>query len=226
MSGPTLASLPRRPEAMLLDFDGVILVSAELKTRAFAKVYADEDPEKVTEVIAYQRAHGGVSRLEKFVHYENNIFGRPATETRVRELADRFVGIALDDVLRAPFVAGALDFLEATCRETRLHVVSGTPETELRRIVEDRGLSRFFRSVAGAPETKYDAFARILDEEGIAADRALAVGDSTTEFDAARALAIPFLGVLDEDGVSAFPPDVPVVADLSGVAAGLGFGQG
>ncbi len=39
----------------------------------------------------------------------------------------------------------------------------------------------------------------------------------------ARSLGIPFLGIRDEEGGSAFPPDVPVLASLAGAAAALGF---
>ena len=223
MTGAGLAPLPRRPSVMLLDFDGVVLVSAEVKTRAFAEIYRDEDPNLVAAVVAYQRAHGGVSRREKFIHFETDLFGRHVNDDRLRALCDRFTAIALRQVLAAPFVAGAEDFLERTHRASRLHVVSGTPEGELRHIVAERGLDRFFRSVVGAPTLKRDAFARILKAEGVAPGNALAVGDSTTEFDAARTLGIPFLGLLDERGVSSFPRDVPALPTLVGAAAMIGF---
>lgn len=223
MTEASLSSLPERPDAMLLDFDGVILVSANIKTRAFAEVYKDEDPAKIEQVLSYQRAHGGVSRREKFIHYETVLFHRPATEARIQALCDAFERIALDRVLAAPFLPGALEFLETASRASRLHVVSGTPQDELAAIIAARGLARFFRSVVGAPTRKAPAFAQILRADAVAPARALAVGDSTTEFDAARSLGIPFLGVLDEDRVSAFPGDVPVVASLLGTAAALGF---
>ncbi|MBB5220417.1 phosphoglycolate phosphatase-like HAD superfamily hydrolase [Amaricoccus macauensis] len=223
MTDTALLSLPRRPAAMLLDFDGVVLVSAEIKTRAFAEIYRDEDPAHVAGIVAYHRAHGGVSRDEKFRHFEATLFHRPADQARVAALSARFTDIVLSAVLAAPFVDGAEDFLEATCDASRLHVISGTPEEELRHIVAARGLERFFHSVVGAPTLKRDAFARILAAEGVAPERALAVGDSTTEFDAARSLGIPFLGIRDEEGGSAFPPDVPVLASLAGAAAALGF---
>lgn len=222
-TGTGLASLPHRPAVMLLDFDGVVLVSAELKTRAFAEIYRNEDPALVAEVVAYQRAHGGVSRREKFIHFETELFGRPVDEDRLRALSEQFTAIALRQVLAAPFVAGAEGFLECTHRASRLHVISGTPEDELRHIVSERGLGRFFRSVVGAPTLKREAFSRILQAEAVAPGAALAVGDSTTEFDAARALGIPFLGLLDEQGASAFPPGVPVLPSLTNAAAGLGF---
>ena len=223
MSGRPLSLLPRRPDVMLLDFDGVILVSANIKTQAFAEVYRDEDPAKVAKVIAYQRAHGGVSRREKFIHFEDAIFGRPATEARIQALSENFSRIALDRVLQAPLVSGAEDFLEATCRASHLHVISGSPQDELLYIVSERGLARFFRSVIGAPTQKPEAFSRIIRAHAVPPERVLAIGDSTTEFEAARSLRIPFLGVLDEDHASAFPADVPVVASLVGAASALGF---
>jgi phosphoglycolate phosphatase-like HAD superfamily hydrolase len=216
-------TLPHRPAALLLDFDGVILVSAEIKTQAFAEVYAGEDPAKVAAVVAYQRLHGGVSRREKFAYFESEIFGRPANAARIDELAQEFARIAFRRVLDAPFVPGAEEFLSRTHDATRLYVISGTPQDELERIVDARGLARYFRAVIGAPTQKHAAFSGILGELGIPPSHALAVGDSITEYEAARGLGVPFLAVLEAEQAAAFPPDVPAVRSLDGVAEALGF---
>lgn len=144
-----LARLPQRPATLFLDFDGVILDSAEIKTLAFGEVYRDEDAHKVAAVLAYQREHGGVSRREKFRYFEREIFHRDASTDRIEELSKRFSEIAFHRVLEAPFVEGAEAFLQRAYRSTRLFVISGTPQEELIRIVEARALSPYFQDVVG-----------------------------------------------------------------------------
>src|SRR5262249_11263890 len=101
--------------------------------------------------------------------------------------------------------------------------VSGTPQDELRRIVEARGLAPFFKSVLGAPTTKPEAFAGILRGSGYAAQDVLAVGDSMTEFWAAEELGIPVLGIVAEQSTTQFPATVPTLPSLKNAAVLLGL---
>ena len=55
-----------RFDALILDFDGVVLQSVDVKTRAFTELYAEHGPEVVAKVVAHHLVHGGVSRYEKF----------------------------------------------------------------------------------------------------------------------------------------------------------------
>jgi phosphoglycolate phosphatase-like HAD superfamily hydrolase len=216
-------ALPFRPAALLLDFDGVVLESAELKTRAFAEVYADAEPETIAAILAYQRLHGGVSRWEKFRYFEQVIFGREPTSGRLETLSDRFARIVYDQVVVAPYVPGAETFLARARTASQLFVISGTPESELRSIVEARGLADCFVEVHGAPETKPEAFASILERNCLDPTEVLAIGDAVTEQDAALELGIPFLGVLAPEYPSRFADDVPTVDHLIGLAERLGF---
>jgi phosphoglycolate phosphatase len=216
-------SLPFRPKALLLDFDGVVLDSAELKTQAFAQIYAGAPPETIAAILAYQRRHGGVSRREKFRHFERAFFGRTPTPARIEALADRFAALVHDRVLAAPFLEGAEDLLARAAPAARLFVVSGTPEPELRAICDARGLTPRFTAIVGAPTTKPEAFARILADHRLAPADTLAIGDAVTEQDAALARGIPFLGVLAPVHPSRFAEAVPTVHTLTGLAARLGF---
>lgn len=74
--------------------------------------------------------------------------------------------------------------------KARMHVISGTPLEELVDIVWRRDLGRYFTSLHGAPETKAEAFTRILFEYAYEPREVLAIGDATTEYEAAAALGI------------------------------------
>ena len=217
------AGLPFRPKALLLDFDGVVLESAEVKTQAFAEVYAGAEPETIAAILAYQRHHGGVSRREKFRYFEREFFGREPAPERIEALAERFAQIVYDRVIAAPFLDGTRHFLARARKAAQLFVVSGTPEPELQAICEKRGLAPCFVEVIGAPTTKPEAFAGILARHSFDPAEVLAVGDAVTEQDAAIALGIPFLGVLAPEHPSRFAEGVPTVSSLVGLAERLGF---
>ncbi len=209
-----MPTLPTPPSVIIFDFDGVILDSARLKLDAYLSVYAGEAPDKLRQVKAYAELHGGITRRTKFIHYERELFGRAGDPQSIDRLCRRYADAVYQGVLQCPFVAGAEALLRKAEGKVKMHVVSGTPETELVEIVKARGLAPFFRSVRGAPATKPQTFAQIVAAEREPRDRILAVGDSMTEYLAAREVDIAFLGIVSDGVDSLFPPEVPVRSSL------------
>ncbi|CAD7053220.1 HAD family hydrolase [Pseudorhizobium halotolerans] len=206
---------------IIFDFDGVLLQSADLKTKAFAHAYEDEAPELINAVVAYQEAHGGIGRREKFRFFERSIFGRQASEERIDALCAQFKSFISDRILEVPEVAGARALLEYLHGNVKMHVVSGMPQDELDDICARRALTSFFENLIGVPVSKPEAFASILKSEGCSPLEVLAIGDSTTEFEAARDLCIPFLAVVPEGATNKFPPGTCSLRDFSGVKSTL-----
>ncbi len=79
----------------------------------------------------------------------------------------------------------------------------------------ERDFARYFRSIVGSPTTKPDAFADVLRQGGWQPAQVLAIGDSFTEFDAARGLGMPFAGIVAPGEENPFPADVPVYRDMA-----------
>jgi len=216
-------ALPRLPTALLLDFDGVIVESVELKIRAFLTIYENEDPDKLAQILDYQRLHGGITRRLKFRYFETHLFGRSGDVATIERLSAAYTRLVHHAVLACPFVPGAYEFLRLSRGRSDLHVVSGTPYEELVDIVERRELSQYFVSVQGAPTSKPEAFVRILEKYQYDPRRMLAVGDSLTENTAASELHIPFLGVVPQGQPNPFSSDVPIVSSLATLGELIGL---
>jgi len=125
--------LPAPPRAIIFDFDGVILDSAQLKVDAYVTIYADEDPAKVRVLVQHAHLHGGTTRRVKFVHYERALFGRAGDPETVERLSARYSQLVYDAVVKCAFIEGAQSLLSAAAGKVDMHVVSGTPEDELRK---------------------------------------------------------------------------------------------
>jgi phosphoglycolate phosphatase len=216
--------LPRPPLAIIFDFDGVILDSAKIKVDAYVTIYADEDPAKVRRLVEHAHVHGGTTRRVKFAQYERDLFGRSGDAESVERLSRRYSQLVYGAVMKCSFVEGAESLLTAAKGMIDMHVVSGTPEEELRGVIGKRGLAPFFRSVWGAPTTKVDAFAGILRDNRYEASCVVAIGDSMTEFWAAQELGIPFLGIGGEGTAAQFPAGVVTRPSLKAVPELLGIG--
>ena len=126
---------------LILDFDGVILESVEVKTEAFRELFSFA-PDHVEEIVEFHRQNGGMSRYDKIRHIYAEILDEPLSEGRFSELVDRFSGLVLEGVLASPPVRGVEEFLECYSSKIPIYIVSATPEAEIREIIEAAGCVR------------------------------------------------------------------------------------
>lgn len=200
---------------IVLDFDGVVLESVDVKTRAFVELFADY-PEHRRAIERLHLENAGMSRYEKFVRIHEDLLGRACPEEEQGRLGERFSEIVYREILTCPFVPGARAFLDWAGARYELHVASATPHEEILDIVSRRGLAGHFASVWGAPHRKADVLRTVC-----AGERALYVGDALGDYAAAREAAVPFVLRQAGENAGAFPTDgvVLVVRDLAELAA-------
>lgn len=179
--------------AIVFDFDGVILESADVKTDAFVELFAEHGPDVAAKVKAHHLANLGISRFTKFAWIYENVLRRPLSETDSAALGDRFSALALDKVLAAPFVPGADAALIALASRLPLFVASGTPQGELDLIVERRGLRPHFREVHGTPREKPAILADVMVRHKLEPKQVLFVGDGMSDYKAASSTGVEFL---------------------------------
>ena len=110
---------------------------------------------------------------------------------------------------------GVSEMLEALASR-HLAVLTNKPGDFSRTILEGLGVARFFRRVYGGgdlPAKKPDPIGlhRLLADAGVAADRAVMVGDSAIDVRTGRAAGVRTIGVrygFDLDGLRQEPPDM------------------
>jgi phosphoglycolate phosphatase len=204
--------------ALILDFDGVILESNELKTAAFREVFG-RFPEHAGTMMAWHSTHISQSRYAKFEHLVFERLGRPGDRALVEQLAADFSQGLEARMLACPEVPGARAFLEACAGRVPLDLASVTPEPELLLILERRDLRRYFQSVFGCPPwTKPQAVASVVAARGGASGLAL-IGDSPGDRTAAECAGVEFIA---RDSGIAFPAPVPVAyPDMHAIASAV-----
>lgn len=209
--------------AVAFDFDGVVLESMEVKTRAFEALFAPEGPQAVSAILALHQAHGGISRFEKFRYAYREILKRPLGPEEEKTLGERFNALVEEAVAASEWVPGAREFLEAYHERLPLFVASGTPQEELRRIVEKRGLTPFFRGIYGTPATKEEILINITAAVGCPPAVILMLGDATSDYEGALRAGTRFIGRVRPGEKSPFPPGTRTLPDLRDLARELGL---
>lgn len=220
-----MASAPRLDglRAVIFDFDGVILESADIKTEAFVDLFAAY-PEHQGAIRGFHLDNIGISRFVKFEHIRRNILRLPYDEGVRAELGAEFTRLTKARILACPEVPGARALLAALKGRVLRIVASGTPEGELRDIVRERGMDGWFDEVWGTPRTKSEIIRDVLARHGISPERAVMVGDGMSDYKAARETGTLFLAremAREFDGL-----DLPKVADMEGMIEWLGLPAG
>lgn len=205
-------------QAIIFDFDGVVVESGKIKTQAFAELYRPYGDAIVEAVVAYHTQNGGMSRYRKFRHFQEHLLNQPPlTEAEEKALDLRFSELVVEAVIAAEAVPGAVDLIRQQSARIPLFVASGTPETELKSIVERRGLARYFTDVRGAPAVKKTLIADILATHALKPESVLMIGDAMADLEGAEANGTAFLGRVHPNDRNPFPAYVETVPDLRGL---------
>ncbi len=207
---------------VIFDFDGVLVDSVDIKTRAFAKLFEDKSPEIVEAVVAHHLGHGSMSRFDKISYYYKEFLKQPLTDDMLNSLCNRFAEIVVEEVIRAPYVKGAKDFLDNYSRLYECYVVSGTPEDELRELITRRNMNNYFRGVYGAPRKKVEIIKEILDTTNCNPQEAVFIGDDLPDYDAVKVNGVKFIGVVSDKNNLLSSLDITKIPDLSSLAEVLG----
>ena len=92
-----------------------------------------------------------------------------------------------------------------------LFISSATPQKELERIVEAKGISKFFISINGSPQSKDMHIRNILELTNLNKDELVFVGDADQDREAAKSVGVHFIGV----GIDNFPKETISVKNLN-----------
>ena len=179
-------------EIVFLDFDGVIKESVEVKARAFVSLFRHMPSSFQERVLKHHLAHGGVSRYAKIKEYLSWITAS-VTEESVNELASEFSSIIITEVLKSPYVPGALEFINAFSSQKKLILLTATPHDEICAILDSLGITSSFFSVYGYPSSKSESIRFELERLDVSPMSSVLFGDSSQDLRAATSCAVPFV---------------------------------
>jgi len=200
---------------IFFDFDGVIVESLAIKNDAFRTIYRSYGEEIVERVLEHHNNYAGISRVEKIKYCHKEFLGIDLDDQQLNELGQRYCDLVETGVVGCEAVLGAMRFLDSEAPHRDMIVISGTPQDELRRITSARNLDGYFKGVYGSPRYKEDIIQTLLDAHGYAPSQTVFVGDGKTDYDAAMATGLLFIGRVAPQTESPFPPDTELVSDLN-----------
>ncbi len=201
-------------KTIILDFDGVVIESVDIKTRAFQEMFKD-DPEISKSFMAYHFKNCGKSRFDKFEWLYRNVLKKPLPETEKTRLGERFSQLVFQEVVNCPYVEGAVDLLKELHNIYPIYLASITPQEELRAIIEKRGLNEYFKGVIGTTGKKKQLIDQILKAEKNAPSEVVFVGDTMEDYTASRETGVCFIARLRQERFEGL--DIPKFDNMCGI---------
>jgi len=179
---------------VIFDFDGVLVESNEIRFGGFRMLLKDYPGAQVEKLMRHARANGGLSRYDRIRYFFETIRNESISENKVLEMAGRYSEIVKDKIIGCAPVNGSVEFLSSHCKEFDFAVVSGSDQSELRDICRARGIDRYFTEILGSPAVKSENISLLFTLNKWKKDESVFVGDSTNDFDGAKACGIAFIG--------------------------------
>jgi len=176
---------------IFLDFDGVIKESVPVKTDAFVELFQSYGDDVCNKVRRHHIENGGMSRYSKIPLYLewSKI---EVTDNIVDEYCEKFSKIVQKKVVNSAWVPGVKSFIKNS-QEKELVLVSATPQKELETICNTLNLTYRFSEIYGSPVHKSYAMNTTMLNFNLQSKDCLMIGDSETDFDAAKNSNVHFL---------------------------------
>ncbi len=183
-------------QCLVFDCDGVILNSNKVKTQAFYNAALGFGESKAQELVEYHIKNGGVSRYLKFEFFIKNILNKEVTQNLLDELLTAFAKEVKEGLINSQVAQGLIELREKT-KQANWLIVSGGDQSELREVFLEKGLLELFDSgIFGSPDNKDIILTREKNNQVIKG-KALFLGDSKYDYEAASRADLDFVFLTD-----------------------------
>ena len=180
---------------ILWDFDGVIMDSMPVRNKGFELVLKDYPEKEVAQLMNYHLKNGGLSRYVKFRYFFEEIRNEKVAEQKIKELASKF-SIIMKKLLidESLLITDSFSFIQKNYLNYKMHIVSGSDQTELRFLCNELGIAQYFLSIHGSPTAKKELVNQLLLKHDYTKDNCVLIGDSVNDYEAANINQIDFMG--------------------------------
>jgi phosphoglycolate phosphatase-like HAD superfamily hydrolase len=206
-------------KTIILDFDGVVVKSVDIKTKAFKELFK-EYTSQLDNILEYHLANNAVSRYIKFKYIYENILNEKYNKDIEARLGNDFSKLVFKKVVECPFVEGVEEFLKTFSKKIPFYLATATPQDEIDRIMTARNLKKYFKKIYGTPPgNKIDFIKEILQNENIKPEEAVYIGDMIKDYNIAKTVGVLFIGRRNKESFDGL--NVPQYTNFNGISKWL-----
>lgn len=175
----------KKAKTIFWDFDGVIKDSVSVKSDAFEELFLPFGSDVAKKIRTHHEDNGGMSRYDKLPIYLN-LAGEKYSKDLIIKYEKQFSKMVMNRVINSPWVEGALEYIKTNYKAQKFFLITATPQKEIEEILKKLEISKYFKKVIGSPTNKKDALKIILSNENINLDGSIMIGDSCSDYEAAK----------------------------------------
>lgn len=177
-------------DVVVFDMDGVLIDSNRSKVQAMQRTIDELHTELSAEFIGYFESNFGKSRQQHFGVYRDMLSAVLAGDLFAK-LDLGFSAYSEEAYLSAQVIPGVRQLLAMLeSKGVTLYVATGSPQEKACTVLQDKGLSRFFKAIYGGPVDKVSNLRKIQDAEST--NRILFIGDSIQDIKSSEACDLNF----------------------------------
>ena len=175
----------KKAKTIFWDFDGVIKDSVSVKSDAFEELFLPFGSDVAKKIRMHHEDNGGMSRYDKLPIYLN-LAGEKNSTDSISKYEKQFSKLVMNRVINSPWVEGVLEYIKTNYKAQKFFLITATPQKEIEEILKKLEISKYFKKVIGSPTNKKDAIKIILSNENINLDDSIMIGDSRSDYEAAK----------------------------------------
>ena len=175
----------KKAKTIFWDFDGVIKDSVSVKSDAFEELFLPFGSDVAKKIRMHHEDNGGMSRYDKLPIYLN-LAGEKNSTDSISKYEKQFSKLVMNRVINSPWVEGVLEYIKTNYKAQKFFLITATPQKEIEEILKKLEISKYFKKVIGSPTNKKDAIKVILSNENINLDDSIMIGDSCSDYEAAK----------------------------------------
>ncbi|MCP4652316.1 MAG: HAD family hydrolase [Candidatus Omnitrophica bacterium] len=201
-------------KVIALDFDGTLVESVGIKDKAFEDLFKNY-PDKIDEIMRYHLANNATIRYTKFKYITEHILNKTYTQQLEDQMCAQYSDYVLKSIIACPYVDGAMDFLDYFYDKVPMYIATVNPKDEFMRILNKRGIAKYFKDVYAYPWVKVDTLKDIAGREGVSLGDMVFIGDTPEDLKSAQDTETFFIG---RDSKKPFGrDDVPIFNNMAQV---------
>ena len=180
---------------IVFDFDGVIINSHKVKTKAFYEIFKLYGKNVANEAKKFHEKNIGKSRFFKFKFILKKILNKNITKSELANLDknfDIFVQKKIKTLVPSKYL---LKFLKGQKNNNNLYISTGTPQNKIIEILKEKNLLSYFKKIYGSPSSKISHINEIKKSN----KNVLFIGDTLEDYNAAKKTNVNFILKLNSE---------------------------
>ena len=180
---------------IIFDFDGVIVNSHKIKTRAFFETFKSYGKKIAYDAQKFHEKNIGKSRYYKFKFIIKKFLKKKIKKSEIKILDQKFDNFTKKKINNLKPSKYLLNFFQKKKNVYNFYISTGTPQKKINEILEKKKLKKYFKKIYGGPKSKTSHIKEIKKNHL----KTLFIGDSYEDFLASNKTKIFFVLKLNSE---------------------------